>query len=95
MSEVVWLPEALEDLIRLRSFLEDKSPQAAGRAAEVIRGGAKMLADFPAIGKPMNDDTGRRELFVPFGAGNYVLRYRMDRDIVVLIRVWHSRENRD
>lgn len=95
MSQVVWLPEALDDLMRLRNFLEDKSPQAANRAAAVIRGGAKTLADFPAIGKPMNDGTERRELFMPFGTANYVLRYRMDQDIVVIIRVWHSRENRD
>ncbi len=95
MSQVVWLPEALEDIIRLRSFLEDKSPEAANRAAEVLRGGAKLLADFPAIGKPMNDDTGRRELFLPFGTGNYVLRYKMDQEIVAIIRAWHSREKRD
>ena len=50
MSQVIWLPEALEDLIRLRNFIEDKSPQVASRAAAVIRGGAKMLGDFPAIG---------------------------------------------
>jgi toxin ParE1/3/4 len=95
MSQVVWLPEALEDVIRLRGFLEDKSPKGASRAAEVIRNGAKKLADFPEIGKPINDDTGRRELFLPFGAGSYVLRYRVDQDIVVIIRVLHSKENRD
>ncbi len=95
MSQVVWLPEALEDVIRLRSFLEDKSSEAASRAGEVIRGGAKTLANFPAIGKPMNDGTGRRELFLPFGAGNYVLRYRTQQQVIVIMRVWHSRENRE
>ena len=95
MSQVVWLPEAVEDIIRLRGFLEDKSPEAANRAGAVIRSGAKMLADFPAIGKPMNDGTGRREVFLPFGAGNYVLRYIVGQQIVVIIRVWHSRENGD
>ncbi|MBR8838912.1 MAG: type II toxin-antitoxin system RelE/ParE family toxin [Stigonema ocellatum SAG 48.90 = DSM 106950] len=54
-----------------------------------------MLADFPAIGKPINDGTGRREVFLPFGAGNYVLRYKVEHQIIVIIRVWHSRENRD
>jgi plasmid stabilization system protein ParE len=43
----------------------------------------------------MDDDTGRRELFIPFGAGAYVLRYRIDRDTVIVIRVWHSREARE
>lgn len=44
----------------------------------------------------MSDDTGRRELFLAFGTGAYVLRYKMDvAGTVVIIRVWHSRENRD
>ena len=43
----------------------------------------------------MDDDTGRRELVVSFGAGAYVLRYMRDEnDTVVLIRVWHSKEKR-
>jgi len=42
----------------------------------------------------MEDDTGRRELFIPFGASAYVLRYRIHDDTLVVIRVWHSREER-
>ena len=37
------------------------------------------------------DETDRRDLVVPFGAGAYALRYRIDHDAVVVIRVWHSR----
>jgi hypothetical protein len=43
----------------------------------------------------MDDDTGRRELFVPFGVGAYVLRYRLTGENLVVIRVWHSRESRE
>ena len=42
----------------------------------------------------MSDGTGRRQLFVPFGAGAYVLRYRIHHDDIVVIRAWHSRETR-
>ena len=43
----------------------------------------------------MNDETGRRELVLSFGVGAFVLRYMWDKsDTVVIIRVWHSRENR-
>ncbi len=43
----------------------------------------------------MDDDTGRRELVVSFGVGAFVLRYMRDEnDTVVIIRVWHSKENR-
>ena len=92
---VKWLPEALLDIERLYSFLNDKNPEAAARAATIILKGAMMLKSTPRIGRPMPDETGRRELFVPFGAGAYVLRYMQeDENTVVVIRVWHSREDR-
>ncbi len=36
----------------------------------------------------MNDDTGRRELYLPFGAGTYVLRYRIDSHSVYWATPW-------
>lgn len=43
----------------------------------------------------MPDETGRRELFIAFGAGAYVIRYiQQDDSTVVVIRIWHSREDR-
>lgn len=92
---MIWLPEALADVERLHDFLKQKSPQTAERAARTILEGAEMLERAPEAGRPMADDTGRRELFLPFGAGSYVLRYRLDAArTVVVIRVWHSRQNR-
>ena len=95
VPQIVWLPEALEDTQRLRLFLENKNPTAAVRAGRVLQAGAKRLAVFPEIGQPMNDGTDRRELFLPFGTGCYVLRYITDRQTVVIIRAWHSKEHRD
>lgn len=95
MSEVVWLPEALDDIVRLRGFLEDKSHVAAKRAAQVLLEGARLLADHPEVGRPMHDGTGRRELFRPFGTGGYMLRYMIRNQTVVIIRAWHTREWRE
>lgn len=95
MSEVIWLPEAIEDLERLHAFLTSKNPEAATKAAAVILKGAALLSDFPEMGKPMNDGTERRELFEPFGGGSYVLRYKIEEGYVVIIRVWHSKEQRN
>ena len=94
MPQVVWLPEALEDTERLRLFLEEENPKAAARAGLVLQEGAKRLVSFPELGHPMNDGTDRRELFLPFGTGSYVLRYITDKQTVVIIRAWHSKENR-
>jgi plasmid stabilization system protein ParE len=90
-----WLPEALRDVDRLHGFLKQKSPEAARRAAALILAGADTLGRHPEIGRPMSDGTGRRELVLPFGAGGYVLRYMLDGEgSPVVIRVWHSLENR-
>jgi plasmid stabilization system protein ParE len=90
-----WLPEALADVARLHDFLNSKNPQAAARAAAAILDGATILQANPGIGRPMADDTGRREWAIAFGAGAYVLRYRIgDAGEPVIIRVWHSLEDR-
>ncbi len=93
MPTLRWLPEALQDLVRLHGFLADTSPAAARKAASVILAGADQLERHPRIGRPLDDL--RREWFVPFGVGAYVLRYRLDPEgNPVVIRVWHSREDR-
>ena len=95
MPEIKWLPEALADVERLHAFLYEKSTSAAARAARAILDGADFLKSIPDVGRPMDDDTGRREWVIPFGAGAFVLRYmRGENDTVVIIRVWHSKEKR-
>jgi len=93
--KLVWLPEAKDDIRRLFDFLTDKDPDAAARMLQRVRTGATTLLEFPLSGRRMDDATERRELFVPFGVGAYVLRYRLRGETIVVIRVWHSRELRD
>ena len=89
-----WLPEAKQDVERLHAFLKEHNPQAASRAARCILDGASTLSKYPEIGRPMDDELRRREFSLPFGAGAYVLRYRLHDDTIVILRVWHSRETR-
>ena len=96
MPEIKWLPEALADIERLYVFLKDKNPEAAARAAQTILSAARQLRTMPHIGRPMADDSRRREFFAPFASGAYVLRYMLeDADNCVIIRVWHAREYRN
>jgi len=94
VSDLKWLPEALRDLEELHDFLAKVSPVAARRAAAAILVGADRLAEHPRLGRLLDDE--RREHVIPFGAGAYILRYRLDpvADPIV-IRVWHSREARE
>ncbi len=92
--KLIWLPEAGDDIERLFEFLVEKNPVAAQRAMQAILESSKQLPEHPRVGPRMDDDTERRELFVPFGAGAYVLRYRLHYETVIVLRVWHSRERR-
>lgn len=94
MPELLWLPEAKQDIARLHSFLHEKNPDAARRMVDCLLQGAEQLLVFPEIGRPLEDELQRRELFLPFGAGAYVLRYRLQGERIIVIRVWHSREQR-
>jgi plasmid stabilization system protein ParE len=96
LSKIVkWLPEALTDIERLYAFLDKKNPKAAARAAKAIISEAELLKSNPSAGRPMQDDTRRREWFISFGAGSYVLRYMLENEnTAVIIRVWHSKETR-
>jgi plasmid stabilization system protein ParE len=87
---------AAADLERLRQFLADKDPTAARRAAAMLREAVQSLDAFPDRGRPAAV-AGLRELIVPFGRSGYVIRYAHfpERNEVVIIRIWHSREARE
>lgn len=88
-----WTEAARADLIRLRRFIEPKNPVAARRAAEALKKGADLLLEHPGMGRRLE---GRpdRELDIPFGKRGYVMRYRLDGDDIVILKIWHSREER-
>lgn len=94
-ERVVWRPQARRDVEEVYEFLSEKSPQAAQRAARIILDGALLLEASPRLGRPLSDGTERRELVLSFGVGAYILRYMLtDDEIVVILRLRHSREQR-
>ena len=90
--EIVWLPEAARDLDRLRAFIIEKNPQAAQRAAIRIRDATQILKENPQAGRPVEEALPFRDLVIPFGSGDYIVRYREELDRVVIVRVRHSKE---
>ena len=86
-------PEAVGDLERLRSFLEEKNPQAARKAAATLINGITQLKVFPLMGKevPMAPDPQSvRDLVL----GNYVVRYLVGDQEIYVLRIWHHKEER-
>jgi toxin ParE1/3/4 len=88
-------PEAVGDLERLRAFLVEKDPRAAERASAALIDAIDSLSELPERGR-VSPLPGHRELVVPFGRSAYVVRYkyRANERSVLIVRVWHGREDR-
>ncbi len=95
--KLVFLPEVFDDIDRLYSFLKDKNPRSAQKAMLAIDEGIEMLLSNPFMGLQMEKRPEYQQLFVPFGRDCYVLRYRVDEanNALVVVRIWHGREDRD
>jgi plasmid stabilization system protein ParE len=92
MPRLNWSPPALRDVQRLYRFLAPKNLDVAKRAVKAIRAGVKILAHQPQAGRPFESTNGEfREWFVEFGSAGYVVLYRMDKGIVVIVAVRHGR----
>ena len=87
------LPLAENDLERLETFLLERNPKAAVRAARAIRDAVLSLEDSAECG-PLVSDLGTRELAVRFGRNGYAVQYRVLDDIVLVARIFHKREQR-
>jgi plasmid stabilization system protein ParE len=103
LATVKVLPEAMADLVRLDAFLRTRSPAAADDVSCRLEAALMQLARLPRLGKPIDRPAGHREVYVTRGAATWVLRYRLMEvrerggrsswDVVV-VRAWHSREQR-
>ncbi len=94
--QISWLPGATSDVARLREFIQKESPGAAQKAGQRILSAVKVLIKNPEAGRPSPDEDCElfRDLYAPFGQGGYTIRYRIKEHTVVIVRVWHSREER-
>jgi plasmid stabilization system protein ParE len=67
--------------------------QAAARAVQSLRAApARLFRDHPRLGSRLDDFAERevRRLFV----GDYELRYEIRGEVIIIVRLWHLRENR-
>ncbi len=90
---VRWTAEARSDLARLYEFLAPINRRAAARAVQSLRAApARLLRRNPRLGARLEDFAPRevRRLFV----GDYELRYEIQGDAIIVVRLWHTREDR-
>jgi plasmid stabilization system protein ParE len=92
MRTVEFSPTASRDLNRLRQWLEERAPHVTREAVHVIIAAYRSLGEFPERGRAIPE--GLRELIVPFGSAGYVLQYDVQPQHVIILRIFHSLEDR-
>ena len=85
MRRVIWAPRAANDLQSIRDYIGQFNPAAAARFAAQLVATAESLTDFSQRGRPASGK--RRELVVIWP---YVIRYRIEADRVVILRIRHG-----
>ena len=91
--KMVWLRSAVKDLERLHEFVLEHNAKSARNLALKIKAAVDHLIDHPELGKPVKDLSNFRDLAILFGAGGYVLRYRLHAETIFIVSIRHYREN--
>ncbi|TAL89763.1 MAG: type II toxin-antitoxin system RelE/ParE family toxin [Rhodanobacter sp.] len=91
---LLYSPEAVADLARLRAFIAEHDPAATGRIAAELVSRIDRLCAFPAMGHGVPEaPTGDAVRDFAFGH-HYVVRYSVHDAALVVLRIWHHREER-
>ena len=86
MTPVVWTFSALADVDGIRRYIGNFNPDAARAMAERIIDAGNSLANFPYRGRQV-PGTQLRESTI---ARPYIIRYRVEPNRVVILRVRHG-----
>lgn len=90
MMQLRFTRSSSRDLTRLRDFIARHDPRAAAKVSKRLGRTIRLLRDQPGLGQAVDELPDVRELV----AGDYVVRYTVRDECVVILRVWHGRENR-
>jgi len=84
----VWSPEAIDDLIALRAYIEQDEPAAAQRIAlHIIQNVETLLLNNPEIGRP-GRVPGTRELVIP--KTPFIVPYRLVGTTLQILRIFRG-----
>lgn len=90
--DIEYSHDALDDLERLRLFLEEAGAPYAQEMKFDIISGLQNLQLFPRMGLPVQrspDPDVMRDWYI----GKYCVRYLIGKDTIYVLRIWHGKEN--
>jgi len=92
--KVEWSDDALADLDRFASFLQQQHPFLAKLVANELMDKVQLLSDHPQLGRAVEGRTEYRQFVIRVLNTAYIVQYRFDGERLVVLRVMHGRERR-
>jgi plasmid stabilization system protein ParE len=92
---IEWSADALADLDRFAEFLHRHHPAMAAIVARQLIEKSRLLADQPRLGHAIAGHEQYRQLVMKVLNAAYVFQYRVERDRIVMLRVFHGSEARE
>ena len=89
--KIIYTPESVGDLKRLREFIATENPNVAARIAKVLQTGIKKLKTFPKLGVDVKK--AESELIRDLVLGDYIVRYLLLEETIYILRIWHQKED--
>ena len=90
--KIKWTSKALSDLVRLYGFLAVKNKQAAARTVQSLTAAPDRLLDQARIGEKLEEFDPREVRRIVLS--RYEMRYEIQESVIVILRIWHTREER-
>lgn len=89
---IVWTGKATADLVRLHDHLKPVAPDAAARIIQTLAKAPSRLIDYPRLGERLDTYNPRevRRIII----GHYEMRYEIAGERIIILRLWHGREDR-
>jgi plasmid stabilization system protein ParE len=94
MPQVIYTPNALRDLEKLRTFLKGRGRDVAQRAVSVIKKEIEKAKNNPERFRPATEIPYYREIVIDFGASGYIARFRYEKGgDIYIVRIKHQLED--
>jgi addiction module RelE/StbE family toxin len=88
VTQIIWSPQAIEDVEAIRAYVARDSPRYADLLVERLVSAVEGLDTGPLSGRvvpEVGDDTVREVIY-----GNYRIVYRVRPDLVEVVTVFHG-----
>jgi toxin ParE1/3/4 len=89
--KIIYTPESVGDLKRLREFISTENPNAAAQIAKSLRIGIKKLKTLPKLGIEVKE--AESEMIRDLILGDDIIRYLLLGEVIYILRIWYQKED--